>query len=110
MTNDFLPLGSCPNEENGVQIGDPQYALKGAKECKAYLNQLIRIFGTPPKGSSLIIKSFEHEYGFYKEVCLLFDEDNTEHAEYAFNVEQKLPDYWDDKALKELELEASEGK
>lgn len=92
-------------------------------ECKAYINQLLRVFGKPPLPGYFKVKSFPHDFGSYMEVCIFYeileipddaslDEEilHSKSEAYAYNVEANLPEYWDDEAKKELEAERNQAK
>ena len=94
-------IGTTPYGEDCAQVGSPGYAAKARKECRVYINQLIRLHGTPPAGCSLIIKSSYHDFGTYYEVNVKF-EDTPEGNEYAAKCEGEGPELWDEEAKKEL--------
>jgi len=72
------------------------------KECEIFLRQLRRVFGEPPEGAGLSIKSNPHDFGTYLEVVCWFDTGVEASVEYAFNMEKNTPEYWDDEAKEEL--------
>lgn len=81
---DYMNIGSSPSGENCVQVGDENYSEKSRKECKAYINQLRRVYGEEPFGARLAIKTFSHDFGSYNEVICKFHEEQEEAVEYAF--------------------------
>lgn len=99
---DYVDVGSSPYGEDCAQVGSENYAEQSRKELKAYARQLIRQFGQPPQGASLIIKAFPHDFGTYHELVVKYNEDNEEAAHYAFKLEGDGPEFWDDEAKKEL--------
>ncbi len=99
---DYLEIGSSPYGEDCAQVGSENYAVQSRKELKAYANQLIRQFGQPPQGASLIIKAFPHDFGTYHELVVKYNEDNEEAAHYAFKLEGDGPEFWDEEAKTEL--------
>jgi hypothetical protein len=99
---DMIFLGPVPLSEDCAQVGSPQYFEKSRKECRAYINQLLRVFGEPPMGSALKIKPCPHDFGTYHEVVVYFDERFPDSMEWAFNVEENLPEEWDEEARVEL--------
>ena len=100
---DFVNIGAVPNGEDCVQVGDENYTEKSRKECRAYINQLRRVYGEEPFGARLKIKSFRHDFGSYMEVVCEFHEEQKEAIDYAFNCENGV-EYWDEEARKELQL------
>ena len=101
---DYLNIGSSPHGEDCAQVGSSDYPQKSRLECQAFKNQLLRIFGTPPGGASLVIKSFPHDFGQYREVCVVYDDESEEETDYAFKLESEGPENWDEKAKEELHV------
>lgn len=98
-----LELCCTPVSENCQQVGTAGYDhQKARQECEAFRRQLRRQFGEEPEGASLVIKSNPHDFGTYLEVAVKFDSDNEEAAEYAYKLEEELPEKWDDIAKNEL--------
>lgn len=44
------------------------------------------------------IKKFEHDFGWYREVIIKYDDNNDGAADFAYNVEENLPEHWDDES------------
>ena len=97
-----LEIGSSPCNEECAQVGQDGYSLRAAKECQAFKNQLIRVFGEPPEGARLKIKGSSHDFGTYYEVAVSFNVENEIAAEYAFKLEGEGPTEWDQEAKTEL--------
>jgi hypothetical protein len=104
---DYISIGSSPCEEDCAQVGSPDYEKSSRKECKAYLNQIRREFGEEPPGAILRIKAFPHDFGTYHEVVCVFDDNDEEATEYAFQCECPSST-WDEEALKELKGEMND--
>jgi hypothetical protein len=104
MASDYLTIGSSPAEENCAQVGADNYGELSRKECNAFVKQLERQFGQPPFGARFAVKSFPHDFGSYKEVCVIYNDDIEEAVEFAFKVENESPAQWDDEAKAELGL------
>lgn len=98
MTSDYLTLGPTPCDEPCEQIGDSYNSTRARQEMKAYINQLRR----QSPDANLHIKSFPHDFGTYSEVCVIYNPDNEESANIAFDLESNLPANWDEKAIEEL--------
>ena len=101
--NDCMPLGPVPYAEDCAQLGTPGYYERARKECRAYRNQLRRVFGEPPGNASFVMKSFPHDLGSYHEICVRYDPNNEEESDFAYMCEGNLPELWDEEARKELE-------
>lgn len=97
---DCLYLGPVPSDEDCEQLGREYEPRRATAECTAYVNQLRRQFGEEPEGARLAIKSGAHDFGTYLEVVVYYTDDQS--AEYAFNVENNSPAYWDAEAIEEL--------
>jgi len=110
-------LGQVPNCEDCQQVGNADYSERKAKqECNAFLDQLIRVFGRPPKGGFYEIRTFFHAFGSYKGVCLHYEvpepgdteeESSSPSFDYFLKVDRELPEYWDEKAKQELGLRSA---
>jgi len=91
---DRLFLGPTPSHETGAQVGDP----RSKKECIAYLNQLKRLF---PEAKFEIAWE-RHDFGLYPEVIVTYDYYNESEAKRAFEIEESIPEFWDDLAKEDL--------
>ena len=99
---EYLELGPTPSGEDCVQVGSDNYHDLYGAEAKAYIEQLKRQFPNVPPGASFGIKSFSHDFGTYHEVVVKYNEDSEEAINFAFNVENNAPEYWDATAKEEL--------
>ena len=52
--------------------------------------------------ASLIVKSFPHDFGSYREVCVRFEDTDPVATGYAFDLERDTPEQWDAIARYEL--------
>ena len=95
-------IGATPAGESCECLGANYDSNKAQKECHAFIRQLTRQFGVPPQGARFAIKNFPHDFGSYKEVCVVYDDNNEEAIDFAFKVERESPENWDDKAQIEL--------
>jgi hypothetical protein len=98
---DCLDLGSSPSHEDCAQVGSDEYAMRARRECRAYINQLRRLFGEEPDGARFSVKSNPHDFGSYYSVVCYFDGDNQAAADYAYRCEAGT-DTWDAEAIQEL--------
>jgi len=101
---DELYLGPVPIEEDCSQVGSVGYFERSRVECGAFINQLKRLFGDPPEGGALTIKSCPHDFGTYHEVIATFDDLYPDSCKWAFEIEENLPMRWDDEALMDLTI------
>jgi hypothetical protein len=95
-------LGQSPCNEECTQLGTPDYPEKSRIECRVYARQIERVCGEPPDGAWLGVKSFSHDFGTYREVCVFWDDSIGPAAEYAYALEDSVPLEWDDTARAEL--------
>jgi len=65
------------------------------------------MFGDPPDGVSLVIRSNPHDFGTYLTVEAVFDPANEQARAYAYRCEGNSPELWDAEAREELGLEVS---
>lgn len=95
---DFINIGPSPIDEECVQMGDADFGRRAKKECKAFANQLTRIW---PDGD-FRVKAFPHDFGTYYEVVAYFDTEDEHLTNIAFEAEANTPFEWDEEARKEL--------
>ena len=98
---DSIQLAPTPTNETCAQVGDADFDSRSKVECRAFQNQLTRMF--PPVGNArFVTKSFPHDFGVYREVCVEFDDAVEAEVEFAYRVEGNLPHEWDESAKIEL--------
>lgn len=112
---DIIEIGTVPHEEYAAQLGiEEDYSSRNRAECAAYKAQIIRAYGFPPEGVTLVTTSNRHEFGNYREVAVRIDGCHSADAceaawNYAYQVEgdkdSKLA-RWDEQARAELGLPA----
>lgn len=94
---DFVSLGSTPAGEECVQVGAENYYELSKEEAKKYITLLREKFGDETtKGCRLAAKSFPHDFGSYTEVVCHFDDNDEEAMKFAYNMENNLPEYWNE--------------
>lgn len=101
---DFVIVGSAPYEEDCAQVGSDDYGSRVVAECKAFIGQIHRAYGDN-EGVTLRMKAFSHDFGCYHEVVALFDHDDSDAAEFAYELEddpKNLLGTWDQVSLDEL--------
>ena len=99
---DYISLSPVPTDEKCAQLGEVNYMKRARKECNIFKRQLIRTLGTPPPGVFIKIKRNNHDFGVYLDLVVEFDENDKEGIDYAFRLENELPERWDEEAKKEL--------
>jgi hypothetical protein len=92
---DYITIGPSPSAEDCAQVGAADYPEASRKECKRYIEQLLRVYGPPPEGAQLLVKSFPHDFGTYREVVCKYDTENEEAVDYAMRVENGCEN-WDE--------------
>jgi len=99
---DFINIGSTPYDEPCSQVGTPQYLQMSRIETQIFRYQIRRQCGSEPEGATLAIKSFEHDFGTYREVVCYYDDALPASLEYALRLESQGPARWDHEAQIEL--------
>lgn len=95
---DFIHIGSSPCEEECVQVGSPDYATRAKKECARFIAQIQRHYPEPDNGY-LKIKANPHDFGTYYEVVAVYETDDEESTNWAFDIEGDAKNVlmvWDD--------------
>lgn len=99
-----LYLGCAPASEWCAQVGTDGYLEQAKRECRAWINQLRRVFGPEPTGAKLAITSNPHDFGAYLDVVIWFYGKDRQATDYAYKVEDNRILLWDAEARKELKL------
>ena len=100
---DYLDLAPVPIDEPCAMVGSYDYHARARAECFAFCGQLKRAFPEAlAAGVTFRIKSNHHELGSYLEVQACFDDENEEQTEWAYLIENELPEAWDDQARAQL--------
>jgi len=100
---DYIDIGPTPVDESCEQLGPNYNPARAKAECRAYINQLRRVYGEEPEGARLRITSNPHDFGTYHEVVCNFDDEYPASVEYAFKLEEGCEN-WDEEARAELNL------
>ena len=98
-----MELGSTPYEEDCAQVGSDDYYDRARREVRAYIAQLIRVYGEPPDGVSLRCKSFPHDFGSYMEAQVAWNDDDEQQTAYAYRLEAGCA-RWDEQAIAALSI------
>ena len=99
---DELSLGPTPAGEPCAQLGSANYEKLSRIELRAYANQINRLFPNMPYGVQLKKQRNIHDFGTYYELAIKYLEDNEDAINFAINVENNTPEYWDEEAKIEL--------
>ena len=99
---DYISIGPVPASESCTQVGAENFYKDSHIDCEVFANMIRREFPEIPAGVRIATKSFPHDFGTYYEVVVYFEDENEEQRDYAYKVEGKIYDYWDDTAIEEL--------
>jgi hypothetical protein len=99
---DELSLGCTPTDEPCASVGKDDYYELSKIEARVFAKQLLREFPNKPEGVSFKIKSNPHDFGTYYDLTIRFPENYDEAVDYAFNIENNLPERWDEISISEL--------
>lgn len=103
MPRQIMNIGPVPTDESAAQVGRPDYEDQSLRQCHVFKRMLERLHPTPADGSAtLVIKSFPHDFGSYRELCVRYDDNAPAATDYAFGLENNTPAVWDAIARYEL--------
>lgn len=102
MSIDYISLGAAPCEEECAQVGRADYSERSRRECLIFQRMLQRLYPAPNDHARLVVKSFSHDFGSYREVCVRFDDQDEAACDYAYALERETPPEWDAIARYEL--------
>lgn len=92
-----MSIGPTPSGETCQQVGTTTYDHISARaECSRFVAGIRSYFGAEPLGASLHIHSNPHDFGSYLEVCVKYDENSDASSEYAYAIEGRCPETWDE--------------
>jgi len=66
---DAIEIGPVPCDEECAQVGDENYLSRARRECRAFMNQILRYYPAP-ECARIFIKSNRHDFGSYLEVAV----------------------------------------
>ena len=93
----YLELGNCPYNEEGVQVSKEEYLEKMILESLNYITLLRIKFPQANKyNCKFSIKSFPSYIGNHQEVVINYDTEDGNAIRYAFFVDSHLPAKWSD--------------
>lgn len=103
MSYQTMTIGPSPCEENCAQVGRPDYDERSRRECRVFQRMLERLFPLPGDvPAQYVVKSFPHDFGAYREVCVRYDDTDARACDHAYQVEANTPPEWDAIARYEL--------
>jgi hypothetical protein len=88
-------LGSTPAEEDCAQTPQPDFTEKNKAECKRF-KELLEKICPPPNGTCFHTEKEKHDFGDYREVVAMVDEDIANEIEVDgwCNKYNSLPGTW----------------
>lgn len=94
----YIEVGSAPFDEECVYVTDKKpYIREMLHECIRYKSYLEKLFSEQmPDGCEFGIKMFPHDFGSYYEVVIYFDDEIEEQCDFAYMVEDNLPEKWEE--------------
>jgi hypothetical protein len=98
---DYLTLGATPSGEPCAPLGSEEYTRVSRIECAVWRRQLERF--DPRLGPMLSVRSFQHDFGTYREVVVSFDDSDVEQVEVAYHAEGDAPEFWDEESRADLQ-------
>ncbi len=103
MSTQIMNIGPVPTDESAAQVGRSDYDEQSLRQCQAFKRMLERLHPVPADCSAaLVIKSFPHDFGSYREVCVRYDDSDPVATDYAYGLENNTPAQWDATASYEL--------
>lgn len=103
MPYDYIDLGPVPCEEAAASVGSPDYQERSRRECLVFKRLIERLTPVPADADAkLVVKSYPHDFGSYREVVVKFNPEDAAACDYAYALESATPPNWDDIARYEL--------
>ena len=103
MTYQLMTIGPSPCEEACAQVGRADYDERSRRECRVFLRMLERLYPLADDvPARFTVRSFPHDFGAYREVCVRYDDTDARACYHAYEVEGNTPAEWDAIARYEL--------
>jgi hypothetical protein len=103
MSHQIMTIGPSPCEAPCAQVGQADYEERSRRECRVFQRMLERLFPLPDGVPvQYVVKSFPHDFGTYREVCVRYEDTDTRACSHAYAVERDTPVEWDAIACYEL--------
>ena len=103
---DSLDFETTPAAESCEQVGPNHNEKQALKEAKAFRNQMIRVYGQPPKDCKILIKRNEHDFGVYLSLRIIYLDEKG--CDYTMEIDSHPIEEWDNEAREELGLPLKE--
>lgn len=103
-----LYLGKSPADEPCAQLGQPNFYEQSCAELEALRNQLKRQF--PHATCSIRLSCQDYDFGEYQTLVAVFNPQNEQEVNHAYEMEKNFPKNWDELALEELKSKGFEVK
>lgn len=96
----YIELGPCPYDEDAAQLGvDPNFTRNNINECSRYKALLESLFlpklPHPDTEIKFQVKLFPYDGVGYREVIIIYNENQNFAREFAYYVEANTPATWD---------------
>lgn len=112
MTREYLNIGPTPYDESCLQVGGMSSPNQRRTESKVFANQIERYYPVPEE-CSVVVKSFQHDFGNYHEVCVVYDCEDSDQSQWAYSVEADTKDKlaeWDKESIETLKQLVADGQ
>ena len=78
---------TAPYGEVAIQAGVDNYDDLADVQGLAFIDQIHRYYGTPPRGCKLFVEHQSHDLGTYATIDFLHESANPAHIDYALAIE-----------------------
>ncbi|MDF0490432.1 hypothetical protein PX554_20080 [Sphingomonas sp. H39-1-10] len=96
MTSSLI-VGPVPYEESCAQLGHtPDFERIARLECTLHRAALVAMFGPPPEGVTIAVRSNPHDFGTYYDLAVRVDDGDPDARAYALRLEDEGPGRWHD--------------
>lgn len=97
-----VDLGSTPHHIAQLKFDHPEFSARNHQLAIAFINQIRRHYGYPPKGAGLYVDIAQRAFGQISSVTLVYDENDETASYYAMaillDVNQALNE-WDEPSM-----------
>jgi hypothetical protein len=81
-----VDLGTTPHHIAPLKRNHPEFAIRNHQLAIAFINQIRRHYGQPPRGAGLYITTKQQSWGLISSVALDYDEVDEEATAYAMAI------------------------
>jgi len=103
---DYLDFETTPAAESCEQVGPNYNRTKAKAEARAFIAQMLRVYGQPPEGCRFKIITCPHDFGSYINIRVIYSDQAG--CDYVFEIDANPIEEWDDEAREELGLPQKE--